>query len=151
MNPFTYDDELTRCQFLQWDIFEGLACNPNPLPALQKLQIDNWFAYPDEVYDAAPFERIVASLRDLRFLVQDMDYKSDDDHLPAEDFWSVVIGQRVLQPAANLTSLALKSSVEFGSLFRLFFGPISFPCLTSFSLYNFVWDDSRVNPDLVIS
>ena len=58
--PFTYRDELSRYHLLQWDILEGLACNPNPLPALQTLQIDNWFAYTNELYDAAPFERIIS-------------------------------------------------------------------------------------------
>jgi hypothetical protein len=150
MGPFTYHDDLTRYHFLQWDVLEGLACNPNPLPALRSLQIDNWFAYPNELYDAAPFKRIVSSLRDLRFIVQDTDYQSDLDHFPAEDFWADVIGPRVLQPAGNLTSLAMESSVEFGSLFRLYLSSISFPCLTSLSLSNFVWDDARVNPQLVV-
>ena len=45
----------------------------------------------------------------------------------------------------------MESSIEFGSLFRLYLGSISFPCLASLSLSNFVWDDTRVNPQLVVS
>ena len=149
-DPFTYNDDLTRYHFFQWDVLGALACNPNPLPALQSLQIDNLFAYPDELYAAGPFQRIVASLRGLRLLVQDADYKSDMDHLPAEDFWADVIGPRVLQPAANVESLALSCNLEFGSLFRLDLSSLSFPCLTSLSLSNFVWDDARANPQVVV-
>ncbi|KAH9056369.1 hypothetical protein EDB87DRAFT_1637500, partial [Lactarius vividus] len=58
-DPFSYSDELTRDHLFQWDILEGLACKPNPLPALLSLQIDNLFAYPDDLYAAAPFQRIV--------------------------------------------------------------------------------------------
>ena len=96
MNLFTYHDDLTQYHFLQWDVLEGLACNPNPLPALQSLQIDNWLAYPNELYDTAPFERVVSSLWDLRFVVQDTDHQSDLGQFPAKDFWADVIGPRVL-------------------------------------------------------
>ncbi|KAH8979557.1 hypothetical protein EDB86DRAFT_3088763 [Lactarius hatsudake] len=91
MKPLTYDNKLSRCQLLQLHVLEGLACNPNPLPALHSLQIDDWFAYPNEYYATAPFQRIVASLRDLRFLVQDTDYNHDLDHFLAEDFWADVV------------------------------------------------------------
>ncbi|KAH9029511.1 hypothetical protein EDB85DRAFT_1522656 [Lactarius pseudohatsudake] len=149
-NPFSYNDDLTRYHFFQWDLLGGLACNPNPLPALQSLQIDNWFAYPDDLYAAAPFQRIVASLRDLRFLVQDTDYKSDLDHFPAEDFWPDVIWHRVLRPAVNLESLSMSCSLEFGSLIRLDLGSVTFPQLSSLSLSNFVWDDVRVDAQVVV-
>ena len=138
--------ESPQYQILQFDVFEGMACNPNPLPALQSLHINAWFAFYDYMYSKAPFERIVAPLRDLRFNVQDTDYKSDDDDATAHDFWTYVIGPRVLQPAVNLTSLAMGSSVEFGSLIRLDLGSITFPCLTSLSLSNFAWDDTRLEP-----
>ncbi|KAH9011505.1 hypothetical protein EDB85DRAFT_2159853 [Lactarius pseudohatsudake] len=150
MKPLTYDNKLSRHQLLQLHILEGLACNPNPLPALQSLQIDDWFAYPDECYAAAPFRWIVTSLRDLRFLVQDTDYKSDLDHFLAEDFWADIIGPRVLRPAANLESLSMSCNLEFGSLFRLNLRSINFPCLTSLSLSNFVWDDVRCDSQVVV-
>jgi hypothetical protein len=156
VKPFTHDEELTRNQLLQWDVLEGLASNPNPLPALQSLRIDNWFTCTNELYDAAPFQRIVSSLRDLSFLVQDIDYKGDfdhsPDHCPAHDFWPHVIGPRVLKPAVNLTSLAMESSVGFGSLSRLNLSPINFPCLTSLSLSNFIWDNvgDVTNPQVVV-
>ncbi|KAH8978149.1 hypothetical protein EDB92DRAFT_1911942 [Lactarius akahatsu] len=150
-DPFSYNDDPTRYHFFQRDLLGGLACNPNPLPALRSLQIqvDNWFAYPDDLYVAAPFQRIVASLRDLRFLVQDTDYKSDLDHFPAEDFWPDVIWHRVLRPAVNLESLSMSCSLEFGSLIRLDLGSVTFPQLSSLSLSNLVWDDVRVDPQVV--
>ncbi|KAH9159905.1 hypothetical protein EDB89DRAFT_2043923 [Lactarius sanguifluus] len=150
MNTLTYDNKLSRYQLLRLHVLEGLACNPNPLPALRSLQIDDWFAYPDECYAAAPFQRIVASLRDLRFLVQDTDYKHDLDHSLAEDFWADVIGPRVLLPAVNLESLSMSCDLEFGSLFRLDLSSITFPCLTSLSLSNFVWDDVRCDLQVVV-
>src|SRR6266702_3763861 len=84
------------------------------------LQIGNWFAYPFQLYQAAPFERVVASLRDLRFLVQVTDCKSDLDHCTAA-FWEWIIGSRVLRRAVNLEFLAMSCShgLELGSLFRL--------------------------------
>lgn len=150
MQPFSYADDLTRYHRLQWEVLDGLARNPSPLPALRSLQIDNWFAYPNELYYAAPFERMLASLRDLRFTVQDTDYKSDLDHFPAEDFWGDFIGPRVLEPAVNLESLAMSCDLDYGSLFRLNLGWVTYPCLTSLSLSNFVWDDARVNPRAVV-
>jgi hypothetical protein len=154
IRPFRDDDDLTRYHLLQWDVLEGLACCPNPLPALQSLQIDSWFACTNELYDAAPFKRIISSLRDLRFLVQDTEYTGDFDHppncFPAHDFWTKVIGPRVLQLAVNLISLVMESSAEFGSLSRLNLSPISYPCLTSLSLSNFVWDDVGNNPRVVV-
>jgi hypothetical protein len=149
LSPFTYDDELSRYQRLQFDIFEGLVCNPNPLPALQSLHINAWFALRDDLYAEAPFNRIVASLRDLRLNVQDTDYKSVDDKFTAHDFWIFVIGPHVLQPAVNLTSLAIERNAEFGSLIRLDLSSITYPCLTSLSLSNFTWDDTRLNPQEV--
>ncbi|KAH8987028.1 hypothetical protein EDB92DRAFT_1204980 [Lactarius akahatsu] len=150
MKPLTYDNKLSRYQLLHLHVLEGLACNPNPLPALRSLQIDDWFAYPDECYAAAPFQRIVASLRDLRFLVQDTNYKGALDRFLAEDFWADVIGPRVLLPAANLETLSMSCNLEFGSLFRLNLRSITFPCLTSLSLSNFVWDDVRCDPQVVV-
>ena len=153
VNPNTWPDNLIYGQYypFQWDVLKGLVCNPNPLPALQSLQIDSWYAYPKEMYHKAPFERIVSSLRDLRFLVQNPKYTNDDNHFPVEDFWKDVIGPRVLQPAVNLTSLVMESSEEFGSRFRLDLSPISCPRLTSLLLSNLIWDDTGVNPQLVVS
>ena len=74
----------------------------------------------------------------------------DDDSSPTEDFWSKVIGLCVLQPAVNLTSLNIASSAKFGSLIRLDLNSITCPCLTSLSLTNFVWDDGRVDPQVVV-
>ena len=34
MTPSTYNLQVERYQLLQWDVLEGLACNPNLLPAL---------------------------------------------------------------------------------------------------------------------
>ncbi|KAH9009539.1 hypothetical protein EDB85DRAFT_2244299, partial [Lactarius pseudohatsudake] len=125
MKPLTYDNKLSRCQLLQLHILEGLACNPNPLPALRSLQIDDWFAYPDECYAAAPFH--------------------------ADNFWADVIGPRVLLPAANLESLSMSCNIEPGSLIRLNLSSITFPRLTSLSLSNFAWDDVRCDPEVVVS
>lgn len=141
-----YQSGLPRYQLLQFDVFEGLARNPNLLPALQSLQIFAWSALTDDLYDEAPFERIVELLRDLRFNVQDTEYNSGNDDFTAHDFWTYVIGPRVLQPAVNLTSLAMESTIEFASLIRINLGPITFPCLTSLSLSNFAWDDTRLDP-----
>ncbi|KAH9071419.1 hypothetical protein EDB83DRAFT_2574466 [Lactarius deliciosus] len=140
LKPITDDTELSPYQLLQLHVLEGLACNPNPLPALRSLQINDWFAYPDECYAAASFQRIVASLRELRFLVQDTDCRCDLDDSLAEEFWADVIGPRVLLPAANLESLSMSCNIEPGSLIRL---DLAFPCLTSLSLCNFAWDDVR--------
>ncbi|KAH9029518.1 hypothetical protein EDB85DRAFT_1523512 [Lactarius pseudohatsudake] len=150
MKPLTHDTKLSPYQLLQLHVLEGLAYNPNPLPALRSLQIDDWFAYPDECYAAAPFQRMVASLRELRFLVQDTDYTSDLDHFLAEDFWADVIGPRVLLPAANLESLSMSCNIEPGSLIRLNLSSITFPRLTSLSLSNFAWDDVRCDPEVVV-
>ncbi|KAH9161292.1 hypothetical protein EDB89DRAFT_2080743 [Lactarius sanguifluus] len=151
MKPFTHDTKLSPYQLLQLHVLEGLACNPNPLPALRSLQIDDWFAYPNKCYSAAPFQRMVASLRELRFLVQDTDYTSDLDHFLAEDFWGDIIGPRVLLPAANLESLSMSCNIEPGSLIRLNLSSITFPRLTSLSLSNFAWDDVRCDPEVVVS
>jgi hypothetical protein len=140
---FTYHDELSWYHCLQFDVFEGLVYNPNPLPALRSLHINAWFALNDDLYAKAPFKRIVASLRDLHLNVQDTDYKTDHDDFTAHDFWSDVIGPRVLEPAVNLTSLSMESSAEFGSLICLDLSSIIFPYLTSLSLSNFTWDDTR--------
>jgi len=86
-------------------------------------------------------------LRDLRFLAQDTERKSHEDRFPADDFWEDVIPWRVLKPAVNLTSLAIESSIEFGSLDL---SSITYPCLTSLSLSNFVWDDVRFNPQVIV-
>jgi hypothetical protein len=144
-----YQGNLSQYQLLQLDVFQGLAQNPNLLPALQSLHIGAWSALTDDLYDEAPFKKIVESLRDLHFNVQDTDYNSDDDDFTAHDFWTYVIGPRVLQPAVNLTSLAMESSVEFGSLIRVNLGSITFPCLTSLSLSNFAWDDTRLDSQCV--
>ena len=156
ITPFTYLSEMSQYQLLQFDVFEGLASNPNPLPALQSLHINAWFAMPDDLYSKAPFKRIIASLRDLRFNVQDTDIGGDEDNFTAltdrctaPDFWTDVIGPHVLQPAVNLTSLAMESSIEFGSLILLNLGSITYPCLTSLSLSSFVWDDTREDPRVV--
>ncbi|KAH9031402.1 hypothetical protein EDB83DRAFT_1843235 [Lactarius deliciosus] len=151
MKPLTHDTKLSPYQLLQLRVLEGLACNPNPLPALRSLQINDWFAYPDECYAAAPFQGIVASLRELRFLVQDTDYTSDLDHFLADDFWADIIGPRVLLPAANLESLSISCNIEPGSLIRLNLSSITFPRLTSLSLSNFAWDDVRCDPEVVVS
>lgn len=140
-----YQNGLPRYQLLQFDVLEGLARNSNLLPALQSLQISAWSALTDDLYDEAPFKRIVESLRDLRFNVQDTDNSDDDDHT-VDDFWANIIGRRVLQPAVNLTSLAMGSNIEYASLIRINLGPITFPCLTSLSLSNFAWDDTRLDP-----
>jgi hypothetical protein len=88
-------------------------------------------------------------LRDLHFSVQDTDYNVDDEHFVPHDFWTYVIGRRVLRPAVNLTSLAMESSVGFGSLRRINLRTITFPCLTSLSLSSFAWDDIRLDPQCV--
>ena len=75
--------------------------------------------------------------------MQDTDYKTDHDTFTAHDFWSDVIGPRVLQPAVNLTSLSMESSAEFGTLIRLDLSSIIFPYLTSLSLSSFTRDDTR--------
>ena len=54
MTPSTYNHQVGRYQLLQWDVLEGLACNPNLLPALQSLKIENWLVCTNELYDAAP-------------------------------------------------------------------------------------------------
>ncbi|KAH8993847.1 hypothetical protein EDB86DRAFT_2927945, partial [Lactarius hatsudake] len=41
-------------------------------------------------------------------------------------------------------------SLEFGSLIRLDLGSVTFPQLSSLSLSNFVWDDVRVDPQVVV-
>ncbi|KAH9071429.1 hypothetical protein EDB83DRAFT_248981 [Lactarius deliciosus] len=147
-NTFSDSDPM-QYHSLQWDVLGGLACNPNPLPALRSLQIDNWFASPDDLYAAAPFQRMVASLRDLRLAVQDA--KSDTMyHFPAQEIWPDVIEWRVLHPAVNLESLSMSCNFKCGSLIRLDLGSVSFPHLTSLSLSNFVWDDVRVNPRAAI-
>ncbi|KAH9021497.1 hypothetical protein EDB85DRAFT_2293481 [Lactarius pseudohatsudake] len=147
-NTFSDNDDPTQYHSLQWDVFGGLACNPNPLPALRSLQIDNWFASPDDLYAAAPFQRLVASLRDLRFSVQDA--KSDMYHFPAQEIWPDVIEWRVLHPAVNIESLSMSCNFKCGSLIRLDLGSVTFPHLTSLSLSNFVWDDVRVDPRAVV-
>ncbi|KAF8269067.1 hypothetical protein EI94DRAFT_1726154 [Lactarius quietus] len=146
--PFTYQEAREPHQFalLQLDLFEKLAHNPNPLPALQSLHITSWFAYLHDLYDEAPFKRIVASLRDLRLHVQDTEYEPDDDCI-VHDFWTFVIGPRVLQPAVNLTSLAMESTTDGTSLIRLDLSSITYPCLTSLTLSGFVWDDTRLDPE----
>ncbi|KAI9447550.1 hypothetical protein H4582DRAFT_8890 [Lactarius indigo] len=149
-DPFTYGCCPTRYHLLQWDVLEGLAYNPHPLPALQSLQIDNLFAHPNDLYAAAPFQRIIASLRDLRFLVKDTDYWIDMDRSPAEDFWSDVIRRCVLRPAVNLVSLSMGCDIAFGSLIRLDLSSVTFPHLTSLSLSNFVWGDIRLDPQAVV-
>ncbi|KAH9160527.1 hypothetical protein EDB89DRAFT_1978538 [Lactarius sanguifluus] len=146
-NPFAYGVNLSRYQLLQLNILEGLAYNPNPLPTLQSLHIHSWFAFRHELYATAPFQAIVASLQDLCFLVQDTEFKGEADHGPAVDLLKDVIELRVLRPAVNLTSLAMRSSVEFGWLFRLDLNSITFPSLTELSLTDFVWDDGTVDPE----
>ena len=142
-------DRFVRDQVLQSDVLEELACNPNPLLALQSLDINTWFALHYGLYHAAPFKQIVASLRDLRFTVQDIKYRPDCPNEIGHDFWTYVIGPFVLQPAVNLTSLAMKSSVSCGSLIRLDLGSITLPCLTLLSLSCFAWDDTRLDPQKV--
>ncbi|KAH9175823.1 hypothetical protein EDB89DRAFT_1944717, partial [Lactarius sanguifluus] len=149
-NSFVYGVNLSRYQLLQLNVLEGLAYNPNPLPTLQSLHIHSWFAFRQELYATAPFQAIVASLQDLCFLVQDTKFKGEAEHGPAVDFLKDVIELRVLRPAVNLTSLAMKSSVEFGWLFRLDLNSITFPSLTELSLTNFVWDDGTVDPERAI-
>ncbi|KAH9018610.1 hypothetical protein EDB84DRAFT_1442353 [Lactarius hengduanensis] len=146
-NPFADGVNLSRYQVLQLNVLEGLAYNPHPLPKLQSLHINSWFGFRHELYATAPFKAIVASLQDLRFLVQDTELKGEADHGPAADFLKDVIELRVLRPAVNLTSLAMKSSVEFGWLFRLDLNSITFPSLTELLLANFVWDDGTVDPE----
>lgn len=146
LRPFTSQQKSWRYRLLQFDVSEGLACNPNPLPALQSLHINAWFPFYDYLYSHTPFEQIVAPLRDLHFNVQDTDYKIDSEDATAHDFWTFVVGPRILRPAVNLTSLTMGSSVGFGSLIRLDLGSITFLCLTSLSLTNFVWDDTRLDP-----
>ncbi|KAH9031410.1 hypothetical protein EDB83DRAFT_2525785 [Lactarius deliciosus] len=147
-NTSSDNDNPMQYHSLQWDVLRGLACNPNPLPALRSLQIDNWFASPNDLYAAAPFRRMVASLRDLRLALQDA--KSDMYHYPAQEIWPDVIEWRVLHPAVNLESLSMSCNFKCGSLIRLDLGSVTFPHLTSLSLSNFVWDDVRVNPRAVI-
>ncbi|KAH9056383.1 hypothetical protein EDB87DRAFT_1687600 [Lactarius vividus] len=114
------------------------------------LQIDDLFAYFDNLCAPAPFQRIVASLLDLRCLVQDTDYKSDLDHFPAEDFWPDVMWRRILRPAMNLESFSVSCDLKFRSLIRLDLSSVTFPRLTSLSLSNFVWDDVRHYPQVVV-
>ncbi|KAH9011964.1 hypothetical protein EDB83DRAFT_2680617 [Lactarius deliciosus] len=147
-NTSSDNDNPMQYHSLQWDVLGGLACNPNPLPALRSLQIDNWFASPNDLYAAAPFQRMIASLRDLRLAVQDA--KSDMYNYPAQEIWPKVIEWRVLHPAVNLESLSMSCNFKCGSLIRLDLGSVTFPHLTSLSLSNFVWDDVRVNPRAVI-
>ncbi|KAH9030890.1 hypothetical protein EDB85DRAFT_2290300 [Lactarius pseudohatsudake] len=147
-NTFSDNDGPTQYHSLQWDVLGGLACNPNPLPALRSLQIDNWFAFHDDLYAAAPFQRMIASLRDLCLTVQDA--KSDMYNFPAQEIWPDVIEWRVLHPAVNLESLSMSCNFKCGSLIRLDLGSVTFPHLTSLSLSNFVWDDVRVNPRAVV-
>ena len=142
-------DRFVRDQVLQSDVLEELACNPNPLPALQSLDINTWFALHYSLYRAAPFKWIVASLQDLRFTVQDIEYRPDCPNEIGHDFWTYVIGLFVLQPAVNLTSLAMESSVSCGSLIRLDLGSITLLCLTLLSLSCFAWDDTRLDPQKV--
>jgi hypothetical protein len=150
IGSFTYDDCPSRHQLLQLDVLEGLACNPNPLPELQSLHINSWFAFCHELYAAAPFERMLASLQDICFLVQDTDRKGGHDYRPAADFWKDIVGPRILRLAVNLTSLAMKSSVEFASLSRLDLNSITIPSLAELSFTNFVWDDGIAYPQRVI-
>ncbi|KAH9011976.1 hypothetical protein EDB83DRAFT_2322096 [Lactarius deliciosus] len=149
-NSFVYGVNLSRYQLLQLNVLEGLAYNPNPLPTLQSLHIHSWFAFRQELYATAPFQAIVASLQDLCFLVQDTEFKGEAEHGPAVDFLKDIIELCVLRPAVNLTSLAVKSSAEFGWLFRLDLNSITFPSLTELSLTNFVWDDGTVDPERAI-
>ncbi|KAH9011950.1 hypothetical protein EDB83DRAFT_347923 [Lactarius deliciosus] len=134
-NTSSENDDPTQYHSLQWNVLGGLAYNPNPLLALRSLQIDNWFASPDNLYAAAPFQRMIASLRDLRLAVQDA--KSDTYHLPAQEIWPDVIERRVLHPAVNLESLSISCNFKCGSLIRLDLGSVTFPHLTSLSLSGF--------------
>ncbi|KAH8993861.1 hypothetical protein EDB86DRAFT_1315852 [Lactarius hatsudake] len=147
-NTSSDNDDPTQYHSLQWDVLRGLACNPNPLPALRSLQIDNWFASPNDLYAAAPFQRMVASLRDLRLAVQDA--KSDMYNYPTQEIWPNVIEWRVLHPAVNLESLSMSCNFKCGSLIRLDLRSVTFPHLTSLSLSNFVWDDVRVDRRAVV-
>lgn len=83
--------------------------------------------------------------------MQRTDVNSNDDSLAApltvHHFWRNVIGPRVLQPAVNLTSLAMGSTICFGALICLDWDSITFPFLASLSLSNFIWEYSR--PDRV--
>jgi hypothetical protein len=144
-----YQSNLSRYRLFHFEVFEGLARNPNLLPALHSLHINAWPALTDDLYDQDPFERIVESLRDLRFNVQDTLYNSEDDDFTPHEFWTYVIGRRVLQPAVNLTSLAMESSVGFGLLTRIDLRSITFPCLQSLSLSGFAWNDTRLDPQCV--
>ncbi|KAH9071401.1 hypothetical protein EDB83DRAFT_2574422 [Lactarius deliciosus] len=105
----------------------------------------------DERHERASFQRIVASLRELRFLVQDTDCRCDLDDSLAEEFWADVIGPRVVLPATNLESLSMSCNIGPGSLTRLNLSSITFPCLTSLSLCNFAWDDVRCDSEGVVS
>ena len=129
----------SRFLFLQWHVLGAIAHNPNPLPTLQSLTIDKWLAIPHSLYAEAPFARIVASLRHLRFMVDADDHENADNEEPFLKFWCQVVERNVLQLAENLESLDMDSSLGFGRSFD--FSLFSFPRLTALSLRRVIWGE----------
>lgn len=139
MYPTLDSRALSQCFLLQREVLGAMAQNPNRLPALQSLTINNWLAVPDTLYAETPFARIVASLRHLRFLVcVDRSY----DSLRRErfaTFWKHVIEQKVLVPARRLESLDVDCNMRVRP--SLNFNLFTYPRLTALSLGNIIWED----------
>ena len=143
-NPIThsfYYESVPQSQYflLQWDVLGALARNPNPLPKLRSLTIDKWLALPDTFFTGAPFARIIASLRHLRFLVCIDKHEDAEWEEPFLMFWRQV-EEHMLSPAVNLESLTIDSDLRLGFCLNLNFNRLAYPCLTALSLRNIVWE-----------
>ncbi|KAH9983062.1 hypothetical protein BJV74DRAFT_54545 [Russula compacta] len=163
MYPIVDARALSQCLLFQREVLSAMAQNPNRLPALQSLTINNWLAVPDTLYAETPFAalqsltidnwlavpdtlcaetpfaRIVASLRHLRFLVC---VDGSNDILRRErfsTFWKLVVEQKMLVPARRLESLDVDCNMRVKP--PLNFNLFTYPRLTALSLGNIIWED----------
>ncbi|KAI0265877.1 hypothetical protein BC834DRAFT_876767 [Gloeopeniophorella convolvens] len=148
VEEMSFDDSVgrpSRFLSLQWDILSALAHNPNPLPALEALAINNWLPFMHDLYDAAPFAALVAKLRRFRFYVRADDIVDAYFQGPFLRFWEQAVLQRVLARARSLEELTMDSSIPFTSQPYFDFTKLAvFPNLRSLALRNALWEDGAV-------
>ncbi|KAH9972388.1 hypothetical protein BJV74DRAFT_210668 [Russula compacta] len=130
-NPIThsfFNKGVPQSQYflLQCDVLGALGRNPNPLPTLHSLTIRKWLALPHELYTEAPFARIIASLRHLRFLVCIDKHEDAEWEEPFLMFWRQV-EENVPSPAVNLECLTIDSDRTIGPYLNLNFNLLAYP------------------------
>ncbi|KAI0259461.1 hypothetical protein BC834DRAFT_846752 [Gloeopeniophorella convolvens] len=127
----------------QWAILKAVTGNLSLLPALDSLTLENFLAFPHELYTNPRIAPLVARLRHLHLKPLchgGMDTAFYQSRLV--EFWTDAAHVRLLRPATALTSLSLHCNTYPGGprSAQLDFHSLEFPQLASLSLARIFFD-----------